>query len=95
MPNRRFWLLTTALLGTTYVATYCSTVEAANSGIYRTVQGRWPKLAVYAIGNDVTLGKVRRYSLDRFTHRFFYPLNQLDRQFRRSYWLESTDWWNV
>lgn len=88
------WVVFVTLLLVAYVLAYCFCVESVNSGIYRTTGGRWPKPAVYAIGKDLTFGKVRRYSMDSVSHPFFYPINQLDRRLRRSYWIESTDWWN-
>ena len=88
------WLASATLLLVAYVMAYYFCVESVNSGIYRITGGRWPKTAVYAIGKDLTFGKVRRYNMDGVSHPIFFPINQLDRRLRRSYWLESSDWWN-
>jgi len=93
-PARRNQFLTIAVFGAVYLFAYFFTVEATDTGLYRTVDGLWPKSAVYVIGKNVSLGNVRRYAMDEYTHPLFYPINQLDRQIRRSYWLESTNWWN-
>ena len=93
MKTQRRWIFYATMPLIAYIVAYYISVESVNSGVYRTIDGRWPKPAVYAIGEDITIGKVRRYSMDSISHPLFYPINQLDRSLRQSYWLESTEWW--
>ncbi len=76
-----------------YVGAYFSLAESKYTGIYRTVEGQWPKAVVYPIGHNTSLGKGRTYSADSYTHPFFYPINAIDRRIRHDHWHESTNWW--